>query len=71
MPAFLGFLPSLGGAIFSAPLVRESGQRYGLSAEKLTVINYWFRHIWEFSNPIVPAVLLAQPANQNSSGHPD
>ncbi len=59
MPAFLGFLPSLGGALFSAPLVKESGERYRLSAERLTVINYWFRHIWEYCNPIVPSVLLA------------
>jgi len=59
MPAFLGFLPSLGGAIFSAPLVKEAGERYKLSAERLTAINYWFRHIWEFTNPIVPGLLLA------------
>lgn len=59
MPAFLGLLPSFGGAIFSAPLVKEAGARYQLSAERLTAINYWFRHIWEFSNPILPAILLA------------
>lgn len=59
MPAFLGFLPSLGGAIFSAPLVKEAGTRYKLSPERLTAINYWFRHLWEFSNPILPAMLLA------------
>ncbi|OLN31962.1 DUF401 family protein [Desulfosporosinus metallidurans] len=33
--------------------------RYQLNAETKTAINYWFRHIWEFSNPIVPALLLA------------
>lgn len=59
MPAFLGFLPSLGGAIFSAPLVKEAGKRYHLSPEKMSAINYWFRHIWEFTNPILPAILLA------------
>lgn len=59
MPAFLGFLPSFGGAIFSAPLVKEASARYQLSAERLTAINYWFRHIWEFTNPILPAILLA------------
>ncbi|NLP43026.1 MAG: DUF401 family protein [Peptococcaceae bacterium] len=58
MPAFLGFLPSLGGAIFSAPLVKEAGARYKLSAEKLTALNYWFRHVWEYCNPIIPAILL-------------
>jgi len=32
MPSFLGFLPSLGGAIFSAPMVKEAGKRYHVSA---------------------------------------
>lgn len=59
MPAFLGFLPSLGGAIFSAPLVKEAARNYSLSPERLAAINYWFRHIWEYSNPIFPALLLA------------
>lgn len=59
MPAFLGFLPSLGGAIFSAPLVESAGKQYNLSPERKTAINYWFRHLWECTNPIVPAVLLA------------
>ncbi len=59
MPAFLGFLPSLGGAIFSAPMVEEAAQPYGLSPEKKTAINYWFRHVWEFCNPILPSLLLA------------
>lgn len=59
MPAFLGFLPSLGGAIFSAPLVEAAGKPFGLSPERKTAINYWFRHIWECTNPIIPALLLA------------
>lgn len=59
MPAFLGFLPSLGGALFSAPLVENAAQRYELTPEHKTVINYWFRHVWEFTNPIIPSMLLA------------
>ncbi|KJS46850.1 MAG: hypothetical protein VR66_23130 [Peptococcaceae bacterium BRH_c23] len=59
MPALLGLLPSVGGALFSAPLVDNASRSYQLSAETKTAINYWFRHIWEFSNPIVPALLLA------------
>ena len=59
MPAFLGFLPSMGGALFSAPMVENAAKTYSLSSEDKTAINYWFRHIWEFSNPIVPALLLA------------
>ena len=59
MPAFLGFLPSLGGAIFSAPMVEEASKGYRLSPERKTAINYWFRHVWEFCNPILPSMLLA------------
>lgn len=59
MPAFLGFLPSLGGAIFSAPMVEEAARPYQLTPERKTAINYWFRHVWEFSNPILPSLLLA------------
>jgi hypothetical protein len=59
MPAFLGFLPSLGGAIFSAPLVESASKPYSLSAETKTAINYWFRHVWEYTNPIFTGMLLA------------
>jgi integral membrane protein (TIGR00529 family) len=59
MPAFLGFLPSLGGAIFSAPLVENASKSYNLTGEAKTAINYWFRHIWEFTNPILASMLLA------------
>lgn len=59
MPAFLGFLPSLGGALFSAPLVENAARRYALTPEHKTAINYWFRHVWEFTNPIIPSMLLA------------
>lgn len=59
MPAFLGLLPSLGGAIFSAPMVEHASKKYSLTPEKKATINYWFRHIWEYANPIIPGVLLA------------
>lgn len=59
MPAFLGFLPSLGGAIFSAPLVESASKPYSLAAETKTAINYWFRHVWEYTNPIFTGMLLA------------
>ena len=59
MPSFLGFLPSLGGAIFSAPLVESASKSYRLTAEEKTTINYWFRHVWEYTNPIFSGMLLA------------
>lgn len=64
MPAFLGFLPSLGGAIFSAPLVESAAKPYQLSPERKTAINYWFRHLWECTNPIIPALLVGSEIMQ-------
>jgi hypothetical protein len=59
MPAFLGFLPSIGGALFSAPMVDNASRRYNMTPEQKTAVNYWFRHIWEYVNPINPGLLLA------------
>ncbi|MDO4935817.1 MAG: DUF401 family protein [Phascolarctobacterium sp.] len=59
MPAFLGLLPSLGGARFSAPIVEEAAKDLNLSAEHKSAINFWFRHIFEFSNPIIPGMIIA------------
>jgi uncharacterized protein len=60
MPAFLGFLPSLGGALFSAPLVNKASEGINISAERKFLINYWYRHVWEYFVPIYPSLLLAQ-----------
>jgi len=57
-PAFIGLLPMVGGAMFSAPLVGQVGQRLGVSAERRTFVNYWFRHAWEYVFPIYPSLLL-------------
>lgn len=59
LPAFLGLLPSPGGAAFSAPLVAEAGRGLSLSPEDHSQINYWFRHVWEFFIPMYPGVILA------------
>ena len=57
-PALIGLLPMPGGAIFSAPMVKNLGQRRQLSGAKLSYVNYWFRHIWEYWWPLYPGVLL-------------
>jgi uncharacterized protein len=57
-PAIIGLLPMPGGAIFSAPMVKDLGERRGLSGAQLSYVNYWFRHIWEYWWPLYPGVLL-------------
>ena len=59
MPAFLGLLPSLGVARFSAPIVQEASEGIAVDDEQKSAINLWFRHIFEFSNPLMPGVILA------------
>ena len=59
MPMLIGMLPSLGGAYFSAPMVKEATSGLNMSQEEKAFINYWFRHPWEFILPLYPGVLLA------------
>jgi len=57
-PAMIGLLPMPGGAIFSAPMVHEISREKNLTPRHKTLINYWFRHIWEFCWPLYPGVIL-------------
>ena len=57
-PAFIGFFPVPGGAIFSCPMVAESAKDLGISQEDKTLLNYWFRHVWELCWPLFPGFIL-------------
>ena len=59
MPAFLGLLPSPGGARFSAPIVEELSRSISIDQNTKAAINFWFRHLFEFSSPIIPGMILA------------
>ena len=56
-PALIGLLPMPGGAYFSAPMVDSVGGEE-MTAERKTAINHWFRHIWEYSWPLYPGVIV-------------
>lgn len=58
IPALIGLLPMPAGAMLSAPLVKECGIQRGLTAEMMTHINFWFRHIWEYFWPLYQGILL-------------
>jgi len=58
-PAFIGLLPMPGGALFSAPMVGELTDDLTVPSEDRTLINFWFRHIWEWVWPLYPGVLFA------------
>lgn len=59
LPALVGLLPMVGGAVFSAPMVDEVGNRLKASSGRKTFVNFWFRHIWEPIFPLYPSMLLA------------
>ncbi|MEJ2684777.1 MAG: DUF401 family protein [Candidatus Sulfobium sp.] len=59
MPMLIGMLPSLGGAYFSAPMVKEATAGLKMSPEEKAFVNYWFRHPWEYILPLYPGILLA------------
>ncbi len=57
-PVLIGLLPMPGGAVFSAPLVEATAREQNLGEGEKALVNYWFRHIWEFSWPLYPGILL-------------
>jgi integral membrane protein (TIGR00529 family) len=59
LPAMIGLMPIVGGALISAPMVVEGSDELKLSPERRTFINFWFRHIWQYILPTYPALLLA------------
>ncbi|MDI6764369.1 MAG: DUF401 family protein [Thermodesulfobacteriota bacterium] len=59
LPAIIGLMPIVGGALVSAPMVVEGSDELKLTPERRTFINYWFRHLWEYMLPTYPALVLA------------
>ncbi len=57
VPAAIGLVPMPAGALVSATTLQGLVKRLHLTPEQATFINYWFRHIWEFSIPVYPAVI--------------
>jgi uncharacterized protein len=59
LPAMIGLMPLVGGALVSAPMVVEGSDQLRLSPERRTFINYWFRHVWTYILPTYPTLVLA------------
>lgn len=58
-PMVVGFLPMPAGALFTASLTDELGNDLKIGPSLKHFINYWFRHIWEYSLPLYPSVIIA------------
>jgi integral membrane protein (TIGR00529 family) len=53
--SFIGFLPMPGGALLSAPFIEKLLPNN--TKENQHLINYWFRHIWEYFFPLYTAIV--------------
>ena len=60
MPLMMGMLPTPGGIMLSAPVVREAGDKIGVERSRLAAINFLFRHQWEPVWPLFPVVPFIQ-----------
>lgn len=60
IPLLMGMLPTPGGIMLSAPMVREAGDKIGVERRHAAAINFFFRHQWEPVWPIFPAVPFVQ-----------
>ncbi len=60
IPLMMGMLPTPGGIMLSAPMVREAGDKIGVDRSRLAAINFFFRHQWEPVWPLFPAIPLIQ-----------
>lgn len=58
IPLLIGLLPMPGGALISAVMLAPLLRKYPVSAEKATILNYWFRHIWVTVWPLYPSVII-------------
>ncbi len=58
IPAIYGLMSTVGGALFSAPMVDEEGDKYHLSINQKNYLNIWFRHISFPIYPVLPAMIL-------------
>jgi integral membrane protein (TIGR00529 family) len=56
----MGMLPTPGGIMLSAPMVRELGDRTGVTRDRQAAVNFFFRHQLETVWPLFPAVPLVQ-----------
>ncbi len=59
LPALIGLMPMPAGALVSAPMIDGVADEFGISPEDRTLINYWFRHVWEHSWPMYQAIIIA------------
>jgi len=59
IPSIIGMLPIPGGAIFSAPIIYPIGKKMNMTGAQMTSMNIYYRHLWYFSFPFLPSLIIA------------
>jgi len=57
-PTLIGGITVTGGAIISAPIVDQLGERMQLQPRRRAAINLFFRHAGHFMLPFVPGIVM-------------
>lgn len=60
IPLMMGMLPTPGGIMLSAPMVKDMGESMNIAPGRIAAINFYFRHQFEPIWPLFPALPLAQ-----------
>jgi integral membrane protein (TIGR00529 family) len=58
LPVVIGLVPMPAGALVAATAVNKLSEKLKLTRERIAFTNYWFRHIWEYSLPFYPAIVV-------------
>lgn len=59
IPGLIGLLTVPGGAMMSAPMVDQLGDRVKISPEHKTGVNLVYRHLWYMIFPMISSIILA------------
>ncbi len=59
IPAIFGLMPMPGGALVSAPMIDDEGDKLGLDDTEKTFLNWWWRHIWFTVYPLSTGLIFA------------
>lgn len=68
LPAVVGLLPAIAGAQASLKLVERIGSGFAASPARLAAVNFWFRHVHVFCNPLISGTILALGICELSAG---
>ena len=66
LPPLIGLMPMPGGSLLSAPLINSILKHPRYTPHFKCAVNYWFRHLIEFTWPVYAGILLTAALTQMS-----